>query len=534
MPKIWPNICLSSSQCPSHASTVEKEFAVKKRSGALRGLAVLEAGERNLSMDILAHIPSSILILDPNLRVTFANRNFLIKSRKEAEEEVLGKRISEVFPPVILYFTDMEERLRKVCQTGRPFESGEMEYRAPGLAARVYFYSLTPLKDEDGRVESVMLFMDDVTEKKRLGERVREVERHLASVVESANDLIVSLDATGAVMTWNSAAERILGFSPGEVERRQFADLLPETDRLHLQALLAQLAREGRVQEVKVQEIETVMRTKVGQELLISWRFSAMQEEGGRVVALVGVGRDLTEKRQLELQLVQSAKMAALGEMAGGIAHEIRNPLAITSSAAQILLKKGDDRDLRQECAEKVRNAANRAAAIIESLLRFARPSEGLVERVDINSAIEDTIGLVGHQISLQSIEIDKRLAPGLPAVKGNKNQLQQVFMNIILNAYHAMPEGGHFTIDTRPAPNVHHEWIEVSFADTGWGIPQEHLPRIFDPFFTTMPVGKGTGLGLSIAYSIVQQHGGTIRAESEAGKGSTFTVTLPAERPDA
>ncbi|MBI4611136.1 MAG: PAS domain-containing protein [Candidatus Rokubacteria bacterium] len=506
----------------------EKTITVKKKSWALGELVVPDSGGRNFQTDILAHIPSSILILDPSLRVTFANRNFLVKSRKE-EGEVLGKRISDVFPPVILYYTDLEERLRKVCQTGRPFEGGEMEYRAPGLAARVYFYSLTPLKDQDGRVESVMLFMDDVTEKKSLGERVRQVERHLASVVQSANDPIVSLDAAGAVMTWNSAAERILGFSSQELVTRQFADLFSEADRPHLQVLVTELAREG-----TVQEIETGMKAKAGQELLVSWRFSAMREEGGRVVALVGVGRDLTEKRRLALQLVQSAKMAALGEMAGGIAHEIRNPLAITSSAAQILLKKGDDRDLRQECAGKIRNAANRAAAIIESLLRFSRPSAGLVERVDINSAIEDTLGLVGHQISLQSIGIQKRLAPGLPSVRGNKNQLQQVLMNLILNAYNAMPEGGRFTIESRLATNHHQEWIEVRFADTGSGIPEEHLSRIFDPFFTTMPVGKGTGLGLSIAYSIVQQHGGTIRAESEAGKGSTFTVTLPAERPDA
>lgn len=509
-------------------SSMRGEFVVKKRSGALRELAGVETGERTLPMNILANIPSSILILDSGLRVTFANRNFLIKSRKEAGE-VLGKRIGDVFPPVILYSLDLEERLRRVCQTGRPFEGGEMEYRAPGLAPRVYFYSLTPLMDEDGHVESVMLFMDDVTEKKSLGERVREVERHLASVVESANDLIVSLNAGGAVMTWNSAAERILGFPPRDVASRQFADFFSEAARPRLQALLTLLAREG-----KVQEIETGMRTKGGQELLISWRFSAMREEGGQVVALVGVGRDLTEKRRLELQLVQSAKMAALGEMAGGIAHEIRNPLAITSSAAQILLKKGADPELRQECAEKIHTAANRAAGIIETLLRFARPSEGLVERVDVNSTVEDTLSLIGHQISLQSIEIAKRLAPGLPRVKGNKNQLQQVFMNIILNAYHAMPEGGRFAIESRLAPATHQEWIEVRFTDTGCGIPAENLPRIFDPFFTTMPVGKGTGLGLAIAYSIVQQHGGAIRVESEVGKGSTFTVTLPAAGPDA
>ena len=142
-----------------------------------------ELGE-DLYSDILSSIPSSILIFDNSLRVVFANRNFLVKSRK-GEGEVLGKKIGEIFPPVILYHTNLGENLQ-AAQMGRSLDGGEMEYRAPGLASRVYFYSLTPLKDEGGRVRNVMLFMDDVTEKKRLGERVVRAERHLASVVESA------------------------------------------------------------------------------------------------------------------------------------------------------------------------------------------------------------------------------------------------------------------------------------------------------------------------------------------------------------
>jgi PAS domain S-box-containing protein len=485
-----------------------------------------EGGSEGLYGEILAHIPSSILVIDSGLRVTFANPNFLSKSRKE-RADVIGKPISKVFPPVILYYADLEEKLRVVHQTGQPFEGGEMEYRAPGLASRIYFYRLTPLADEEGRVKHVMLFMDDVTEQKRLGERVVRAERHLASVVESANDLIVSLDASGLIMTWNAAAERTLGFPAWEMVGQPFSQLFLEQDRGRVVELFGLLTAGQNTQDVEIP-----MPAKGGRGLLISWRFSAMREDGGRVVALVGVGRDLTEKRQMELQLIQSAKMAALGEMAGGVAHEIRNPLAITSSAAQILLKKETDPALRQECAEKIRTASARAAGIIETLLRFARPSESLVEPVDVNGTLEDTLSLIGHQISLQAIEIEKRLAPRLPAVRGNRNQLQQVFMNIILNAYHAMPEGGRLTIETRLAPANHQAGVEVRFADTGRGIPEENLSRIFDPFFTTMPVGQGTGLGLSIAYSLIQQHGGSIRVESKAGSGSTFTLNLPAAVP--
>lgn len=483
-------------------------------------------GERrveSLQLEIFANIPSTILVFDAGLRVLFANGNFLLKSKREAHD-TLGKPLRDVFPPAILLHTNLEERLRNVLLTGRGYAGGEMEFRTPGLATRVYFYSLTPLGNAYDGVESVMLFMDDVTEKKSLGERVIRAERHLASVVESANDLIISLGPEGAVMTWNSAAERILGFSSPQMVSRPFFPLFPEPGQEDLKALLAQVVREG-----EVREVETGMMTAAGQEVLISWRFSAMREEGGGVMAVVGIGRDLTEKRQLELRLIQSAKMAALGEMAGGIAHEIRNPQAIASAAAQILLKRGDDPVLRRECAEKIHSAATRSGAIIENLLKLARPSYTLDERVDVNQALEDTLSLVGHQISLQSVEIEKRLGRGLPVVKGSKSQIQQVFMNVILNAYHAMPAGGKLTIETEPGGDGEQRGVVTRLTDTGCGISEANLSRIFDPFFTTMPVGQGTGLGLALAYSIVRQHQGGIRVESAVGKGSTFTINLPA-----
>ena len=485
--------------------------------------ADVERPAESLQLDIFAHIPSSILIFDTGLRVLFANANFLLKSKRDGNDTV-GKRLRDIFPPAILQHTNLEERLRNVLRTGQGYAGDEMEFRAPGLATRVYFYSLTPLGKAYGGVESVMLFMDDVTEKKSLGERVMRAERHLASVVESANDLIVSLDAEGAVMTWNGAAERILGFSSRQMVSRPFFPLFPECTQQALKALVVQVVREG-----EVQEVETGMMTKAGREVLIGWRFSAMREDGGRVTAVVGVGRDLTERRQLELRLIQSAKMAALGEMAGGIAHEVRNPQAIASAAAQILLKRGDDPVLRRECAEKIRAAATRASAIIENLLKFARPSESLDERVEVNEALEDTLSLVGHQISLQSVEIEKHLGRGLPVVKGNKNQLQQVFMNVILNAYHAMPTGGKLTIETAPGGGGEQPGVEIRLTDTGCGITEANLSRIFDPFFTTMPVGQGTGLGLALGYSIIRHHQGRIRVESAVGKGSTFTINLPA-----
>lgn len=251
-----------------------------------------------------------------------------------------------------------------------------------------------------------------------------------------------------------------------------------------------------------------------------------MRDDGGSVVGIVAVGRDLTERRRLEAQLIQSAKMASLGGMAGGIAHEVRNPLGIISAGAQLLLESPDDDKLRTECAQKIHAATKRASLIIENLLKFARPTGEQMRKVDLHTVLEETLALLDHQLVLQKIVVRRELQENLPEVYGNADLLQQVFANLILNGRNAMLEGGTLTVATRAMDG---RQVEVRVEDTGSGVPLENLPKIFDPFFTTMPVGKGVGLGLSISYSIIQQHQGSIEVESQVGEGTTFTIRLPA-----
>jgi len=468
---------------------------------------------------IIETIPSSLLTIDRQLRVVSANRNFLAKARR-SESETIGRRIEEVFSRAVLAYSRLEERITRVFETGEPFSGGQIE-RLPGLPGRVYFYRLSPLRDKEGAVENVVLLMDDVTAQKRLSEEVRRAERHLASVVDSANDLVVSMDAEGRILTWNRAAEQTSGFKFEEVKGLHLFDLCVEESQQSTEVWLRQLAR-GQF-ATKSQEIN--LRTKEGEEVPISWACSRMLDDERRIVSLVAVGRDLTERKRLEAQLLTSAKLTSLGVMAGGIAHEIRNPLAISSAAAQLLLERPDDPGLKNQAAEKIYSGIQRASYIIENLLKFARPPQERVAPVDINQALEETLSLLVNQLRLQQVEVHKDLAVDLPPITGNRGVLQQVFSNMILNACNAMPDGGSLTIATRA---ISDDEVETKFTDTGCGIPKEILSEIFDPFFTTMPVGKGTGLGLSISYSIIRQHHGTIDVESKVGKGSTFTIRLP------
>ncbi|ODS34305.1 MAG: two-component sensor kinase [Candidatus Scalindua rubra] len=468
---------------------------------------------------VLSSIPSSILMFDKGLKVIFANKNFLEKSRQR-ERETIGKKIDEVLPTVILNYTLLPERIKEVFESGRGYGGRRMTYRSPGLPSRVYYYSLVPLKDTSDQTDSVMLLMDDITEQVRLGEEVRRAERHLASVVESASDIVVSMKPDGTILTWNSAAERISGFTNRDTVGKYLSGFCPKERKKEMESTIKDLSI-GR----RVKQVEMNMISKGKKEIYLSWIFSHMRDDDGKIIGIVGIGRDLTERRELEAQLIQSAKLASVGVLAGGIAHEIRNPLGVCSSAAQILLESPYDKKLQKECSEKIYSGIGRASYIIENLLRFARPSEGRLEPIKVNDVIDETITLIAEQIKLQRIMIEKKLSSDLPFIEGNSNLLKQVFLNMMLNAANAMEDGGTLTIKTEIFSSKD---VNITFSDTGCGIPKENLDKIFDPFFTTMPVGKGTGLGLSISYSIIIQHNGSINVRSTSGKGSTFVIKLP------
>ena len=251
-------------------------------------------------------------------------------------------------------------------------------------------------------------------------------------------------------------------------------------------------------------------------------------DDKGNVVGTIGFALDITERKCLEAQVIQSSKMASLGIMAGGIAHEIRNPLAVCSSAAQLIVQNPNNRVLREECADKIYSNAHRAGHIIDNLLRFTQTSGDDFRPVNFNEVLELSLSLMEQQFKTQQIELNRKFAKDLPRVMGNVDLLQQVFFNLILNAYNAMPKGEKLTVSTLANSDGD---VEVRFADNGCGIPEENLDKIFDPFFTTMPAGKGTGLGLSMSYEIIQQHGGSIEVESRVDVGSTFTIKLPSIR---
>lgn len=288
-------------------------------------------------------------------------------------------------------------------------------------------------------------------------------------------------------------------------------------------------AAEGKGQsnlsEGVVLELELVR--KDGSIVLVEMKVNLLHDADGRPVGFLGVTRDITERKRLEGQLHLAGRLAAVGELAAGVAHELNNPLAAIQGFAQLLTAREDvDETLRKDL-ETIYMEAQRASRITGNLLSFGRSHEPEKRLISVNEVVEKTLELRTHQMKVNNIEVSAELQPDLPMTMADFHQMQQVFVNIINNAEQAMTEAhgrGKLLVKTNKSGKM----VQIAFADSGPGIPEENLNRIFDPFFTTKEVGKGTGLGLSICYGIVAAHGGHIYARSKLGRGATFVVEIP------
>jgi PAS domain S-box-containing protein len=348
-----------------------------------------------------------------------------------------------------------------------------------------------------------------------------EREAFIRSVVESLREGVVVLDANGRILGWNKAMEERCGADGAAVLGRQLFEIHPNFEREALAAPLGRLLR-GEIPNFQLDGVEC--QTLRGDHVVWNVKGSRLRDSAGAVLLL----EDVTDRLALERAARQSDKLAALGTLAAGLAHELNNPIGIISSRIELVLLEADAAlppEIRADL-EVLHRHAQRVARIVQGLLSFSRQSAGALSPVDVNQVIEETLLLVEKQISKESISLVCRLAPGLPAIRGNANALQQVLMNLLLNARDAVAGPGRIVVETAVVPGAPGK-VQVSVSDSGIGIPPEVLPRIFDPFFTTKPTG--TGLGLSISYGIVRDHQGTLDVESTPGHGTTFTMTFPA-----
>jgi len=388
-----------------------------------------------------------------------------------------------------------------------------------------------PIKDDKGEIIAYEGINLDITERKRIEDELRETNEFLMNLIESSVDGIIAADMKGNIIIFNKGAEVLTGYRAEEVIGKiHITQIYPPGIAKEVMRRLRS-PDHGGVGKLLPTQFNVV--NKFGQEIPIQLSATLIYDSSGNEIASVGIFTDLRPRLMMEkklqethLQLVSSEKMASLGKLAAGIAHEINNPLGGILIYASLMKEDLPEDDPKRADLERIVQEAGRCKEIVKSLLEFARQTEPKKEPVDINRAINDGLFFLVNQALFHNIEIVKNLDPFLPFVQGNAGQLKQVFMNIIVNAAEAMHGSGRLTITTSRSPDGRSVLIE--FTDTGEGIPEENLTRIFDPFFTTKDVGKGTGLGLATSYGIVEEHGGKIRVKSKVGEGSTFTIELP------
>ena len=388
-----------------------------------------------------------------------------------------------------------------------------------------------PIKNEKGEIIGYQGINLDISERKRIEDELREANEFFSNLIESSVDGIMVADMKGNIIIFNKGAEVLTGYSAEEIIGNiHITKIYPEGVAKEIMKKLRSPEYSG-VGKLIPTQLNIV--NKSGEEIPIQLSAALIYNGKGQEIASVGIFTDLRSRVMMEkklqdthLQLVSSEKMASLGKLAAGIAHEINNPLGGILIYSSLMMEDLPEEDPKRGDLARIVQETGRCKEIVKSLLEFARQTEPKMEPTDINRAINDGLFFLVNQALFHNIQIIKKFDPFLPFVRGNASQLKQVFMNIIVNAAEAMHGNGRLMITTSPAPDQ--KTVFVEFTDTGEGIPEENLTRVFDPFFTTKEVGKGTGLGLATSYGIVEDHGGKISVQSKVGEGTTFRIELP------
>lgn len=394
----------------------------------------------------------------------------------------------------------------------------ECHFVRPDGVRRLVSVTNTPIRDGD-RVIGVLGIARDVTAERDRETALARSQARYTRLVESASDGIFTTDLEGRFTSVNRALEQAAGRVRTSLAGERFVDLVEEEDRRQIAELLREAAAgtrcHGRLR----------YRSADG-ELRHGSLLATPVYEGGELTGVLGIVRDVTDERRLAEQLLQQEKLAAVGELVSGVAHELNNPLAGVVAFSQLLLA-GDAPPDRRRAIESIHTEARRASRIVSSLLTFARQHQPERTLTDLNRILEETLELRRYALRNHGITVELQLDQELPLTWADPHQLQQVVVNLLVNAEHALAEWEGrraITLSTSRTDGL----LLLRIADTGPGISPEHLSRVFNPFFTTKGVGKGTGLGLSISHGIVHEHGGRITVESRPGAGATFTVELP------
>ena len=423
------------------------------------------------------------------------------------------------------------EDWRATASAGREF-SREFRLQRRDGAVRWAHLRCSPMRDDQGELRGHVATVEDITEFKQIQQALQRSEKHFRSLIENAQDLITIVSGDGMIRYQSPSSERVLGYRPEELIDRCAFDFIHPEDKLKAAAAL------GRARQFPDLPTSAEFRFRHADN---SWR--VLESIGKRldeteIESVVVNSRDMTERKQLEEQYRQAQKLEAIGQLAGGVAHDFNNILTIIEGHAVLVQGCQDLPSEALESAQQICLAAERAANLTRQLLTFSRKQAIQPQTLDLNEMVASISGMLQRTLG-EDIALQVRYSPTPARVYADPGMMDQILLNLAVNSRDAMPKGGQLVIVTdvvqiaedyaqRNAEATAGQFVRLTVTDTGCGIPPENLDRIFEPFFTTKQIGKGTGLGLATVYGVVKQHGGWIKVSSEAGKGTTFDILLP------
>jgi two-component system, NtrC family, sensor kinase len=484
-------------------------------------------------MKVFDTIPYPSLILTPDKIIVSANRAFLEKKQTDLES-VVGQTCHQVF-----YNTD-EPCSKAIC----PFSKVIAQKKWQSVLRRVEYEGneevwvdriFSPVLDENGDVKFIMECVRDVTRVITLEKRSIHIRQFLDKVIQSSHNAIVVSDMKGHILLMNQAAENLFGYSMEEAIRTKNAKSCYPPGQA--KEIMRRLKSEDFGGKGKLSAFRVEIINAKGESVPVEMT-GAIIYEGEEEVATTGIFYDLREKiageKKLKEALVQinrSEKMAALGQLAAGVAHEVNNPLTGILIYANLALEGLDQANPLRKYLTSVINDTERCKNIIKDLLAYSRQTSPAKEMFQVNSLIEQSLTFIRDQKRFLNIELVKHMSDDTMLIHADKSQLSQVIINLVMNAIDAMNRKG--TLTFRTYRNKPHKKAYIEVSDTGCGIPKENLSKIFDPFYTTKGPEKGTGLGLSTSYGIVKENGGRISIKETSPRGTTFLIELPLYAPD-
>ncbi len=486
--------------------------------------------EKNLSLlrGITEGTTDAVFIKDLQgryLMINSAGGRFLGRSM----EEVIGRNDMELFNPE--EGREIMKRDREVVQSGT-MQTYE-ESATSGRAARTYLSNKGPFRDANGEVVGLLGICRDITDRKLVEEEISKSEQRLRIHVEHTPLAVIEWDLDFRVASWNPAAERIFGYSRAEAMGQHGSFTVPPQFREHVDRVWHDLlAQKGGARSTN----DNI--TKDGRTISCEWYNTPLVDDSGRVLGVASLVQDVTERVVLEDRLRQSQKMEAVGRLAGGVAHDFNNLLTVILGYTQLLMDGLPPGSRLADGTAQIKSAADRAAGITRQLLAFSRKQVRSPRLIDLNDVMLNLDTMLRRLIG-EDIEVLTIPATDLGTVKADPGQIEQILMNLALNARDAMPNGGKLTLETfnvqldeayshEHRPVEPGRYVMLAVSDTGVGMSPETLAHIFEPFYTTKEPGKGTGLGLSTVYGIVKASGGYVWVYSELGQGTTFKIYLP------